>query len=394
MRIAINGAGIGGPTLAWWLKHYGHDPIIIERAPALRRGGHLIDFWGSGYDIADKMGLRAGLHEHGYKIAQLRGVTSSGMTTSSLQVSAMSEMLQGRYTSIERSELSRHIYEACETKGIETRFGTHVTGFVDDGDKVTATFDDGKVESFDLMVGADGLHSATRKMLFGAEEQFERHLDLMVAAFVVDGYQPRDELTFVQFTKPHRQVSRISLRDDKTLFLMIFNKNQLQGVEALREEMDQKAALHSIFGGMGWEVDDILARLDEVEDVYLDRVSQIECPNWSKGRVALLGDAVACASLLAGEGTGLAITEAYFLAGELHKSGGDYETAFAAYQAQLKPFVEAKQAGARKFKGFFAPKSWFGLVLREAAMNLARIPGLTKPIIGSAITESINLPEY
>lgn len=396
MRIAINGAGIGGPTLAWWLKHYGHDPVIIEKAPALRMGGYLIDFWGSGYDVAERMGLRDGIHEHGYQIERLRSVTSSGMTTSALKVSVMGDLLRGRYTSIQRAALSGLIFGACEAKGIEARFGTHVTQITDDGDRVTASFDDGHAEDFDLMVGADGLHSATREMLFGAEDQFERRMGLMVAAFVVDGYQPRDALTFLQFTKPHRQVSRISLRDDKTLFLMIFNSDELGAVAnmPLREGGDQKAALHAVFAGMGWEVDDILARMDEVEDIYLDRVSQIECPQWSKGRVALLGDAAACASLLAGEGTGLAMTEAYFLAGELHKSDGDYQAAFAAYQAQLKPFVEGKQAGARRYKGFFAPKNWFTLALREAAMNLARIPGLTKPIIGSAITESIDLPDY
>ncbi len=390
MRVAISGCGVAGPTLAWWLRHYGHQPVLIERAPALRRGGYVIDFWGSGYKVADKMGLIPQIRADGYVIERLKSVSAHGRTIASVNAGAIVEIAGGAYVSLARSDLARHIFEACE--GIEARFSTSIAAIEERGDKIALGFDDGLSEDFDLLVCADGLHSHTRALLFGPQHGFERKLGLHVAAFLLDGYRPRDELAYVQFTRPGRQVSRIALREDKTLFLMVFADRFLE--DEPQDEAGQKAALHRIFAGLGWECDAILARLGEVGDVYFDRVSQIEMPRWTSGRSALIGDAAACASLLAGEGTGLAMTEAYVLAGELHRAGGDYAAGYAAYEERLRDYVARKQAGARRFKGFFAPRSWFGLVLRELGINLAAIPFLTRPLLGAGMADEMELPDY
>ena len=390
MRIAINGCGIAGPTLAWWLRHYGFTPVIFERAPALRAGGYAVDFWGSGYQVAERMGILPGLRTDGYVVERLRSVSASGRTVASFRAGAIVEAAGGDYLTIARSDLSRRIFDACE--GIEAHFGRSIEALEDGSGEVVATLSDGRRESFDVVIGADGLHSHVRGLVFGPQQRFERALGLHVAAFLLEGYRPRDELAYVQFTRPGRQMSRLALRDDRTLFLLVF-ADRLLGEEP-RGAAGQKAALRRMFGGLGWETDAILARLGEVDDLYFDRASQIELPRWSKGRVALVGDAAACPSLLAGEGSGLGMTEAYVLAGELARAGGDHHAAFAAYQAKLKDYVAKKQAAARRFKGFFAPKSWVGLILRELAINLAGIPFLTKPLLGAGLSDQFELPEY
>ena len=178
------------------------------------------------------------------------------------------------------------------------------------------------------------------------------------AAFQLPGYQPQDELVYVSHTVPKRQVARISLRDDHTLFLFICRAELVDRQPTT--ESDEKAVLRDVFGDMRWEVPRILDRMDEVTDIYFDRVSQIRMDHWTNGRVALLGDAAACTSLLAGEGTGLAMTEAYVLAGELQRAAGDHTMAFQNYETKLRQFLAQKQDSALSFAGFFAPKNRLG----------------------------------
>lgn len=390
MKIAINGCGVGGPTLAWWLKKYGHQPVVFEQAPGLREGGYVIDFWGTGYDVADKMGVLPALKKDAYYIERVRSVASSGRTTSSMNVKVFSDLTDGRYFSIARSDLARSLFEALD--GVEVRFGTAITGIEDRGDTVGIQLSNGGHEEVDLVVGADGLHSAVREQAFGPQDRFEHPIGFHVAAFIAEGYRPRDELVYVSHTKPHRQISRVALRDDKTLFLLVFSKQALNSRQV--EGADERSLLRKVFGDMGWEAQAILSCMDEASDLYFDRVSQIRMPDWNRGRVALVGDAAACATLLAGEGTGLAMTEAYVLAGELRKAAGDHRAAFKAYQDRLHAYVTAKQDGALRFAGLFAPKNWFWLAVRDISLNLTSVPFLGKRLLASNFTSDLVLPDY
>lgn len=390
MKIAINGCGVGGPTLAFWLREYGHEPVLFEKAPALREGGYVIDFWGTGYDIADKMGVLPKLKQDAYMIERVKTVTSGGWATSSLNTKAFHDLTNGRYMSIARSDLARHIFNACE--GIDTRFDTSIVGLEDQGDKVNVRLSDGEEQEFDLVVGADGLHSKVRELTFGAQDQFEKQIGFYVAAFILKGYEHRDELAYISHTKPGRQIARVSLRNDQTLFLFTFTKDLLS-----HQPIDgdgEAAALREIYKDMGWEADAILSRMNEVSEIYFDRISQIRMPDWTKGRVALIGDAAACASLLAGEGTGLAMTEAYVLAGELHKAAGDHQKAFKAYQDRLHSYVRDKQDAALGFADLFAPKSWFWLMIRDISLNLTSVPYLGKQLLASSFKSDLDLPDY
>lgn len=390
MKIAINGCGVGGPTLAWWLKKYGHDPVLFEKAPTLREGGYVIDFWGTGYDIAERMGIVPVLEKDAYFIRHVKTVTSRGRTTSNMSTKAFHDLTEGRYMSIARSDLARNVFDACQE--IEARFGTSIVGMDDGKDRVLVNLSDGKEEEYDLVVGADGLHSTVRELAFGSQDRFESQIGFHVAAFVLPGYRPRDELTYISHTKPGRQISRVSLRDDQTLFLFVFSGDCL-GRET-GSEADEKSILREIYKGMGWEADAILSRMSEAHDIYFGRVSQIRMPSWTRGRVALIGDAAACASLLAGEGTGLAMTEAYILAGELYKAFGNHHDAFKAYHDRLHSYVTAKQDAALGFANLFAPKSWFWLVVRDIAMNLTSVPLLGKKLLSTSLSSDLELPNY
>jgi 2-polyprenyl-6-methoxyphenol hydroxylase-like FAD-dependent oxidoreductase len=156
----------------------------------------------------------------------------------------------------------------------------------------------------------------------------------------------------------------------------------------------QRDALRRAFGDLGWEAPALLHALKDDVELYFDRVSQIHLPRWSVGRVALVGDAAACASLLAGEGTGLAMFEAYVLAGEIYRAGGDWAGALAAYESRLRGFVTAKQRAAISFRGFFAPRSALSLALRNLSINALSIPFLPKLLYGRWLRDDLELPEY
>jgi 2-polyprenyl-6-methoxyphenol hydroxylase-like FAD-dependent oxidoreductase len=306
-----------------------------------------------------------------------------------MDVASLRALAHGRLTTIARTDLAAALFQACD--GVPVHFGVSIVDLRQDPHGVVVTCSDGRSERFDLVVGADGLHSRVRELVFGPDERFEKALGCHVAAFRLTGYPHRDELTYVAHTVPQRQVARVALRNDETLILLIWRS---QITDAVPSRDDQKAAIRQVFGQMRWEVPEILARMDTVDDVYFDGVSQIHLERWSQDRVALLGDAAACVSLLAGEGTGLAMVEAYVLAGELSRSGEDVVTALAAYEARLRAFVRDKQRSALWLRGFFAPRTPIALALRNAAVNLMSVPFVGARLASRSLIDRLELPEY
>ena len=386
MNIVINGVGVAGPALAYWLTQSGHEVLLIEKAPCLRDGGYIIDFWGIGYDIAEKMELIGEIRRLGYQVREVRFVDGQGRKRGGFDVDVFRRMTKDRFTSVRRSDLSATIYRAIEGK-VETIFGDTVAAIEEHDNGVYVAFDHAPARNADLVIGADGLHSRVRALAFGPESEHEVSLNYHVAAFEVDGYRPRDELVYVSHGLPGRQVSRFAMRHDKTLFLFILHDEYLRGDEP-------KSVLRNAFAGAGWESAEIEKALEHASDIYFDRVSQIRLSRWTKGRTALVGDAAACVSLMAGEGTGLAIAEAYVLAGELHACGGDFAAAFARYEARLMPFLKQKQESAARFASSFAPRTAFGISFRNVVTKLLRVPLLAEWFIGRDLRDKIELPDY
>jgi 2-polyprenyl-6-methoxyphenol hydroxylase-like FAD-dependent oxidoreductase len=392
MKIAINGAGIAGTTLAHWLHRHGHESVLFETAPEFRSGGYVIDFWGVGYEVADRMGLVPHLKEIGYKVGEWRLVNAEGHRTGGLSTSVIDHFAGDKIISLERSGLAAAIFETVRGK-VETVFGDSVSAIEESPDGVHLSFDKGRSRDFDLLIGADGLHSRVRGLTFGPEERFETYLGYHVAAFQVDGYRPRDELVYISHSEPGRQISRFSMRDDKTLFLFVFHADESQR-QMPADDIERKAVLRDVFGDMGWETPRILDAMEAVQGIYFDRVSQIRMGRWTSGRTALLGDAAACVSLLAGEGTGLAMAEAYMLAGELAAARGNHRLAFARYHERLADFIHRKQETAKGLAASFAPETRFGIFVRDLTTRLMAIPLLADAIIGRDLRDAIALPDY
>jgi 2-polyprenyl-6-methoxyphenol hydroxylase-like FAD-dependent oxidoreductase len=390
--VLISGLGIAGPTLAYWLRRYGFEPMLVERAPALRAGGYVVDFWGLGYDIADKMELLPKLHAAGYHVKALRIVDRAGRRVSGLNTDVIYKLTGGRFVSVARSDLSRLLVE--ELRGTcEIAFGDSISALQDDADGVRAAFESGAERRFDLVIGADGLNSAVRAHAFGPQNQFEKTLGYGVAAFEASGYRPRDEDVYVMYGVPGRQLARFALHGDRTLFLFI-TTGEFAGT-ALDSDMDvQKRLLAERFGGIGWESAAILEALRSADELYFDRVSQIRMPHWSKGRICLLGDAAFCVSFLAGQGTALAMAAAYILAGELGRTPDDHAAAFGRYETILRAFIVAKQDGAARFASAFAPRTQLGLLTRSVVLRALNLPFAARYAIGPDLLDQLELPEY
>ncbi len=392
MRIAINGAGIAGPTLAYWLRRSGHEVLLIEEAPQLRSGGYIIDFWGVGYDIAEKMGAVPRIRELGYQVEEVRFVDRNGRKTGGFPVDVFGRITNGRFTSLRRSDLATTIYRALDGQ-VETLFGDSIAGITDEADRVRVDFDHSPSREVDLVIGSDGLHSRVRRLAFGPDAEYEVSLGYHVAAFEIEGYRPRDELVYISHGVPGRQISRFSMRDDRTLFLFVFRDEYL-GPQNPSNPQECKAVLRDAFADVRWECPQILAAMENAGDLYFDRVSQIRMDRWSKGRTAVIGDAAACVSLLAGEGTGLAIAEAYVLAGELRACGDNHIAAFARYQDRMMSFLKRKQESAAKFASAFAPKTAAGVRFRNLVTQLLGFPMIADYFIGRDLRDDIKLPDY
>jgi len=389
--VLISGAGIAGPALAYWLERSGQIPTLVERAPRLRAGGYVIDFWGLGYDIAEKMGLLPDILASGYRVREVRMVNERGRRTGGFDAEVVRQATFGRYTTLPRSDLAAILFRAIEPR-VETYFGDSIVGLEEQADGILVRFAHHPARRFDLVVGADGLHSTVRALAFGSESRFEKFLGYTVAAFEVAGYAQRDENVYVAFSVPGRQIARFSLRNDRTLFLII-NAESAAAFGDTQDDAAQRRYLHARLSGLGWECPQILEALDRCNDLYFDPVSQIHMDRWTQGRVALVGDAAYAPSLLAGQGSALAIIGAYVLAGELARAER-LEDAFARYEALFQPFLRHKQKAALGFASSFAPKTRFGIIVRNQITKLFAARWLAKLAFGRSLLDRIQLPNY
>jgi 2-polyprenyl-6-methoxyphenol hydroxylase-like FAD-dependent oxidoreductase len=292
-----------------------------------------------------------------------------------------------RYVTIARSDLAAAISSALAEE-VETVFGDTVEAIHDNG-RVHVTFRSGARREFDLVVGADGLHSRVRRLAFGPQERFEDHLGIVVAAFEVEGYRPRDELVALMHADVGFQLLRLSLRDDVTMFCITLRD---PGDVRLDRPADQQELLRRKLARGGWEAQAILDAMAHARTFYFDRVSQIRMPCWSTGRVALVGDAAACPSLLAGQGSALAMIEAYVLAAELTATPDDHTAAFARYHTRLAPLLRSKQDAAKGLGLAFAPRNRRQLAIRNTAFRLLGLPRIPELVMGRSLRDAVELP--
>jgi 2-polyprenyl-6-methoxyphenol hydroxylase-like FAD-dependent oxidoreductase len=388
--VLISGAGIAGPTLAYWLLRNGFEPTIVEKAPEPRTGGYIVDFWGLGFDVADRMGLIPDLRRQGYDVSEVRFVDAEGRTEGGFGVDIIRTITAGRFVSLQRSALARLLYEKIEGR-CEFLFDDSVAGIRPDPEGADVSFEHGLGRRFHFVIGADGVHSGVRQLIFGDQDKYETYLGYMVAAVGVRGYRNRTEDVYVSYSLPGKQIARFAMRDDRTVFLFVMAAKQPFSFR-VADRVGQKALLRAEFGGAGWECDAILDAVDGSDDIYFDRISQIRMDTWSRGPIALVGDAAFAPSLLAGQGAALAMAAAYVLAGELGSS--PLPDAFRRYEQRLRPMISRKQDAAARFASSFAPTSRFGLMARNLVTRGFKCPLVAKWAFGSLLREGMQLPGF
>ncbi|MBM7129044.1 FAD-dependent monooxygenase [Dyella mobilis] len=359
-RILISGASVAGPALAFWLHRYGFDVTVVERAPTIRPGGYAVDFRGTATHVLDCMGLTAAVKQCETRTGAIAMVDERGDTLAQLPDGFTSGDIE-----ILRGDLVKLLYDATR-EDVAYVFGDSISALTQTSEGVDVTFTSGKRGRFDLVVGADGLHSNTRALAFRNEAEILHEMGYYLAIFTVPDYLGlHDQGRY--YTQLGKRVGYFGSKNDgsaKASFYFASSYLDRTDSDPLRRDpAAQKQLLRDIFSDVKWEAPRLLAHLDQASDLYFDSLSQIRMDRWSDGRIVLLGDAACCASPLAGMGTSIAITGAYTLAGELKKAGDDYATAFANYEATLRPFVAQAQKMGQGSVEWFVPRSrlrlWF-----------------------------------
>ncbi|CAN5763492.1 FAD-dependent monooxygenase [soil metagenome] len=390
-NILISGAGIAGTALAFWLKKFGFNPTIVESAPKLREGGHAIDFMGAGYDVAEKMGIIPALEKADFNISNIAFVDKDNNEKGSMNYQQVKKSLNNRAFSFLRSDLAKVIYNSLD-KETEIIFDNTINKIEQDEEKVIVTFKTGVTRSFDLLVGADGLHSNVRNLIFGNESQFEKYYGYYTSSFTIENFSDKGK-AFSMLNVPNKQVAVYSINEKKAATFFIFTSSEKLNYEH-HDIQKQKQILKNEFMNVGWKCPELLSKIDTTSDFYFDSVSQIKMEHWSKGRISLVGDACDCPSLLSGKGSTLAMVGAYILAGELKLANGNYEIAFEEYENILKPFMEKKQKSAQSFAKSFVPKSNFGIWVRNQVFKLMSFPLLTNILFKQFKDNGLNLKDY
>ncbi|MGJ7905947.1 FAD-dependent oxidoreductase [Actinopolyspora sp. H202] len=377
MKAIICGAGIAGLTLARELCERGWEVVLLERSPAPRTQGYMIDFFGPGYDAAETMGLLPRLHELAYRVPEACFVDRNGRTRARVDFERFTEALSSRMVNILRPDLERALRENLPAE-VDQRFSTGPAHIANRSDGVRVTLTDGRELDADLLVGADGVHSTVRTLVFGEERNHLRYLGFHTAAFTFHDPEIHARLGDRYFLTDSvdRQIGLYGLRDEKVAVFAVHRTNEPT------LPADPRAALLDHYSSLGWLVPDVLRRCPAAEDVYYDQVAQIETHRWHSGRVVLVGDACYAVSLLAGQGASLGLAGAYVLADRLRRAAS-VEDGLEEYEQLWRPVVEEKQRTARSGVRWFLPHTSTQLTLRRIALGLARLPGVGRFIAKS-----------
>jgi 2-polyprenyl-6-methoxyphenol hydroxylase-like FAD-dependent oxidoreductase len=336
LNVLISGASVAGPALAYWLHRHGFTPTIVERAPALRDGGYAVDFRGEAHlSILRRMGVLAGIEGARTGMGSMSYVNSAGKPQAELPADLFAGDVE-----ILRGDLARILYDATK-EHTEYLFGDSIASLTEDGDGVSVVFEHGGRRRFDLVIGADGLHSNTRRLAFGPEEQFVKHLGVYCAIFTTANHLGLDH-TGHAYRTGGRLVAMYSARHNAEAKAVFYFGSPLRDLER-RDVPRQQAVLAEHFTGNGWQSDRLLHDMRYAPDFYFDSVGQVHMDTWSRGRVALVGDAACCPSSLSGMGSGLALVGAYVLAGELAAAHGDHRVAFTRYEQEMREYATGCQ---------------------------------------------------
>lgn len=360
-RVLISGASITGPALGYWLQRYGFEVTIVELAPAPRIGGYKIDIRGKAVEVAKKMGI--------YDKARQLSIVMLGGTFLDEKGKIIDE-IAGEYVGMHvgddielwREDLNRILYDATSPY-CEYIFSNSIKSVTQNNDEIAVEFVSGQSRQFDILVGADGIHSNVRSLVFGEESLFSHNLgDYFVAICSVKTKLKLDrhEIFYSKLDKLFNIYCTHASEDAKALF--IFRAPGL--TYDYKNIKQQKEIVSRIYSDAEWQIPDMLKAMNQSSDFYFDEVKQIRMEKWFKDRTIVIGDAAFSPCLASGQGTGLALVGAYVLAGELMLANGDYTTAFAEYEKEMRSFVDVNQKSGELIIQHMIPQAkvepWIG----------------------------------
>ncbi|MBO0608020.1 FAD-dependent monooxygenase [Myceligenerans salitolerans] len=373
MKAIVCGAGIAGLSAAHRLHHHGWQVVVVDSAPGPREQGYMIDFFGPGFQALGAMGLLPRLREAASPVDEFRYIDSRGRTTVGLHYDRFTQALDGEIVSIMRPALERMLRETLPG-AVELRYGTTIEGIGDE----TVDLSDGTVAAADLVVGADGIHSAVRSLVFGPGRDDVRPLGMHTGAYVFRDAEMYQEVRrqFVLTESLNRQMGFYGVGDDQVAVFAVHRTPDLD------LPADPREVLRHEYAGLGRLADRALAHCPPPGEIYYDLVAQIDTPRWHSGRVVLVGDAAHAVSLVAGQGASLGVAGAYVLAERLHRAG-TVADGLADYERLWRPMAGGVQANARdRAADWFVPATTAKLLLRRWGFRAMRLPGLDKILVG------------
>lgn len=391
-HILISGAGICGPVCAFWLSKWGFLTTVIERSNSLRTTGQQVDIRGSGLTVIRRMGLEDIVKAKTTQEKGLAFVNTSGKRIGSFPVEPGGMSFTSEFE-ILRGELSKILYDSskAETNYI---FGDHITGIEEVGDKIKVHLANGGEKEFDLLVGADGMHSKTRRLLFPSANPL-KHIGQYTAYFTMPLKQSMDNFAEWYNAPGGRQYL---LRPDNTgntrahiSIISTVPKDYLN-----LDTPAQKRMMRELFSDAGWETGSVLDAMDKADDFYMQEIAQVKLDHWFHGRVALIGDAGYCPSAVSGMGTSLAIVGGYVLAGELSRCKGDWKQGLELYEKRMRPYVEKAQHLSPGVPALANPQTKWGIAILNGIVRTVHFSGLG-PLLGKLAgpdAEDKTLPLY
>ena len=392
-KVLISGASIAGPATALALVRYGFDVTVVERAPTVRLGGYPIDLRGTAIQVAEKMGLMDGLREAHIHSKRMRFFDDDGRVLVTIKPEDLTGGIQGFDVEIPRGAISSLLFEATRND-VDYRFNESIVAIDQDSTGANVTFQSGRTERFDIVIGADGLHSNTRGIIFGPEAPFERYLGYTFIGFTMPNMPDYDQESACYFAE-NRFATLFAVKGFDRPFAFFVLQRPRPSDEDTRDVESYRRMMHEAFKNDGWVIPEMLKELDVANDLFWDTVSQIRMPTWSSGRVALVGDAGYGPSFMTGQGTSLAMVGAYVLAGEL-ATHADHSVAFANYEKVARKFVEDNQSLASPGGWQLIPNSAEDAAQRR--IGLAAIQQTSAPdkraLEKRAVHNSLELPEY
>jgi 2-polyprenyl-6-methoxyphenol hydroxylase-like FAD-dependent oxidoreductase len=388
-EVLISGASIAGPALAFWLNRYGYAVTVVEKAGTPRSGGYPIDIRGTALEVVRRMGLLPQLQDAHIDSRRITFLDGDGGKVASVDPHAVAGSVAGRDLEVRRGDLTDALHGAVRDD-VEFLFNDSIDTLDQSDHGVDVTFRGGSRRTFDMVFGADGLHSRTREFLFGPEEQFHRYLGYCFAVFTMrNTFGLSHEV--MMWNTPGRAAALYSVGDGDEVhaFLNFARPEPPFDGNAFRDPEAQRDLIAAAFADAGWEVPGMIAALRDAGDLFIDVVSQIRMPRWSSGRVALVGDAAYAPSFLTGQGSSLALVGAYMLAGSL--ADRDATAGFATYEHNTREFVTRNQDQIGKGDAALFPTTARDLKQRNDMLrNLSTMPPRAERPAHSALT----LPEF